>query len=392
MIVAEAKLAPLDCDGGATISCGMTDISTNAEQEDPSADEAQPRFTLEDISAAEKQIEAQIKRIDFYITEYTVELLANKLRNGEFYVPTYQREFTWEPERQTRFIESVLMGLPIPFLIFWTNPESGALEIIDGSQRLRTIRDFILGDMVLGELEELSRLSGFRFSDLPISRQRKIKNLSIRGIILNQHADEQARFAVFERVNTGSKNANTAEVRRGALGGPFLDLVRELAQDSVFVSLAPMSDEQRDLRQNEELVTRFFAYGDGLEGYQDRVAPFLYAYTKRLNSLLADKPELAEAYRDRFHRTMRFVEAQFPFGFRRGPGLVSTPKARFEAISIGSFLALEDDPGLASRSNPNIAAWVTSAEFKKVAGSGSANAINKLRGRIEYVRGKLQDR
>ena len=351
-----------------------------------------PRFTPDEVTAAEKQIEAQLRRIDFYITEYSIELLANKMKNGEFYVPSYQREFTWEPERQTRFIESVLMGLPIPFLIFWTDPETGALEIIDGSQRLRTIREFILGDMALGELEELSRLSGFRFKDLPTSRQRKIKNLSIRGIILNQHADEQARFAVFERVNTGSKTANTAEVRRGALGGPFLDLVRELAVDATFVGLAPMSAEQRDLRQNEELVTRFFAYGDGLEGYQDRVAPFLYAYTKRLNVLLADNPELAGAYRERFQLTMRFVAEHFPFGFRRGPGLVSTPKARFEAIAIGSFLALRDDHGLSTRPHPEIAEWVTAPEFRKVAGSGSANAINKLRGRIEYVRDKLLGR
>ena len=54
-----------------------------------------------------------------------------------------------------------------------------------------------------------------RFSDLPESRQRKIKNRSIRGIVLNEHADEEARFDLFDRINTGHKNANKAEVRRG---------------------------------------------------------------------------------------------------------------------------------------------------------------------------------
>src|SRR6266853_1018285 len=99
-------------------------------------------LTEEMVAAAEDQILEQSKRIDFYITEYSVELLASKMRGGEFEVPYYQREFTWEPERKSRFIESLLMGLPIPFLFFWERAE-GKLEIVDGSQRLRTIHQFI---------------------------------------------------------------------------------------------------------------------------------------------------------------------------------------------------------------------------------------------------------
>jgi uncharacterized protein with ParB-like and HNH nuclease domain len=138
-------------------------------------------LTDELVAAAEAQIVDQSKRIDFYLTEYTLELLANKMQAGEFVVPNYQREYTWEEERKSRFLESVMMGLPIPFLFFWEIPETGRLEIVDGSQRLRTIEEFILGDFELGDLEELSLLTGFRFRDLPESRQRKIKNRSIRG-------------------------------------------------------------------------------------------------------------------------------------------------------------------------------------------------------------------
>ncbi|MEK0194139.1 DUF262 domain-containing protein, partial [Microcoleus anatoxicus] len=183
------------------------------------SDENQSKFTDEEVATAEQQIFEHTKRIEFYLTEYSIELLAQKMQNGDFEIPAYQREFTWEPERKSRFIESVLMGLPIPFLFFWESPSTGKLEIVDGSQRLRTIQEFVLGDFPLGDLEELSLLTGFRFKDLPESRQRKIKNRSIRGIVLNEHADEQARFDLFDRINTGSKVANKAEVRRGALGG-----------------------------------------------------------------------------------------------------------------------------------------------------------------------------
>ncbi len=340
------------------------------------------------VVAAELQIVEQSKRIEFYITEYSIELLTTKMRNGDFFVPGYQREFTWEPERKSRFIESVLMGLPIPFLFFWENPESGKLEIVDGSQRLRTLEEFVLGDFTLGELEELSLLEGFRFRDLPESRQRKIKNRSIRGIVLNEHADEQSRFDLFDRINTGSKVANKAEVRRGALGGPFLDMVISLAADDVFTELAPLSEKLVKERVREELVTRFFAYGDGLEGYKDKVAPFIFAYTKKMNKSFEENPELEAEYRSRFHSTMAFIQSNFPWGFRRAEKGTTTPRSRFESIGIGSYLAIREKPELAGLT-VDTASWLGGEAFGDVTSADGANVLSKLVGRIHFVRDRL---
>lgn len=340
------------------------------------------------IEGAEAQIVEQSKRIEFYLTEYSVELLASKMRDGEFEVPAYQREFTWEDDRKSRFLESVIMGLPIPFLFFWESPESGKLEIVDGSQRLRTIEEFVLGEFVLGDLEQLSLLAGLRFRDLPESRQRKIKNRSIRGIVLNEHADEQSRFDLFDRINTGSKAANKAEVRRGALGGRFLDLVISLAKDELFATLAPVSAKQEKEREREELVTRFFAYGDGLDGYRDRVAPFLYSYSKKMNAEFEADPAKVDAYRQRFMRTMRFIADKFPYGFKRGRDGKATPRARFEAIAIGSYLALTQRPDLAD-AQLGVDGWLEEGDFRQVTGSDGANAIGRLRHRMYFVRDKL---
>jgi hypothetical protein len=344
------------------------------------------RITEEQKAAAEAEIIEQSKRIDFYITEYSVELLAGKMRNGAFEVPPYQREFTWEPERKSRFIESVIMGLPIPFLFFW-EMEDGRLEIVDGSQRLRTIEEFVLGDLRLGDLESLPALSNFRFTDLPESRQRKINNRSIRGIVLNEHADEQARFDMFERINTSSKAANRAEVRRGALTGPFMNLVIDLAKLPAFVALAPVSEKLRKEREQEELVIRFFAYGDGLEGYKDRPSEFLFDYAKRMNAALAADPAFEGTYRQRFLDTIAFIQAVFPHGFRRTATGKATPRARFEAISIGSFLALQANPQLALQ-HPDVARWLE-GEFLTITGSDGANAVARLRRRINFVRDEL---
>lgn len=342
----------------------------------------------EGVAQAEAQIVELSKRIEFYLTEYSVELLASKMKKGEFVVPAYQREYTWEHDRKSRFIESLVLGLPIPFLFFWEMP-NGKLEIVDGSQRLRSIEEFVLGDLRLGELQSLTALSGFKFSDLPESRQRKINNRSIRGIVLNEHADEQARFDMFERINTGSKIANMAEVRRGALAGPFMDLIIELSILPKFIALAPVSKKDVDEREYEELVARFFAYSDGLEGYKDRPSEFIFNYVKKMNSRAANDPVLADRYRARFQEAISFITRVFPYGFRRNLKGKATPRARFEAIAVGSRLALDECPGLANEGIPDVTPWLSSDDFTRVTGSDGANAIARLRERTGFVRDRL---
>ncbi len=341
----------------------------------------------EKVLRAEEQIVEQSKRIEFYLTEYSIELLASKMKDGEFTIPKYQREDIWEPDRKSRFIESLLMGLPIPFLFFWEKPD-GRLEIVDGSQRLRTIRQFLLGDLRLGELSELSELEGLQFKDLPESRQRKIKNRSIRGIVLNEHADVEARFDLFDRINTGSKIASPVEVRRGALSGPFMNLVIDLAVNDIFVKLAPVPKMSADMRKREDMVTRFFAYGDGLNGYKDKPALFLFDYAEKMNKHFLENAGDAEKYKDRFLQAMAFVKKVFPDGFRKSKTAKDTYFARFEAIAIGTSLAIAEQPGLADKT-PDVSEWFNRDEFEQHVRSGGSNVRSKLVGRLHFVRDKL---
>ncbi len=344
--------------------------------------------TPEQIEAAEAQIIENSRRIDYYIVEYSFEVLAAKMANGDLQIPAYQRDDTWEPARKSRFIESLLMNLPIPFLFFWESP-TGKLEIVDGCQRLRTIQQFLEGRLVLSApLSQLNRLEGFYFTDLPLSRQRKIKNRSIRGIILNEHTAEADQFEIFDRINTGSKIANKAEIRRGILRGPFLDLVVALAKDPAFMALAPASNQDVNRREREELVTRFFAYSDGLTGYKDRPSQFLSEYMRDANQRFQAMPGLTDTYGRRFHETMDFVARVFPRGFRRAKDGSKTPRSRFEAIAIGSYLALAERPDL-RHNTVDVSTWVDGGEFKEVVGADGANAIGRLRGRINYVKDRL---
>ncbi|MGE4338048.1 MAG: DUF262 domain-containing protein [Pigmentiphaga sp.] len=346
------------------------------------------KISADQIEEAENEIVERSRKIDFYLTEYTVELLAEKMNRKEFVIPDYQREDTWETARKSRFVESLIMGLPVPFLFFW-EMETGKLEIVDGSQRLRTIQRYLNDELKLSTLAALPSLSGTYFSDLPPSRQRKIKNRSIRGIVLNEHADIQARLDMFERINTGSKVANPAEVRRGALRGPFQDLVMDLAQNDLLAKLAPVSAKSEGERIPEELVARFFAYGDGLDDYKENPAYFTFEYTKRMNDEFQKSPELADSYRERFMSMLDFVDKTFPTGFRKTDQARSTPRVRFEAIAIGSYLALEQRPKLATGIPPDVTGWINGEDFEEVTTSDAANVKSKLQKRINFVMQKL---
>jgi len=342
----------------------------------------------ETLKAAELQLNSYSKKIDFYTSEYTIEILAHKVAEKEYTVPDYQREYTWENPRKSKFIESILIGLPIPFVFFWMNDETGKLEIVDGSQRLRTIEEYLGGRLILEGLERLDLLNGTTFNDLPLSRRRKILNISIRGIILSENTDIEARVDLFERINTGSKVANPAEVRRGALRGTFMDFVNRLATNELFIKLAPISAKQKKEREAEELVARFFAYSDGLDGYKDDVSPFIFRYIKKMNAEFDHDPNLEAEYEERFLRMIKFVDKSFELGFRKTLGAKTTPRARYESIALGSHFALNEKPNL-SVDVQKINSILDSSEFKKEVGSDGANARRRLNGRIDFMRAAL---
>lgn len=342
----------------------------------------------EQLQNAELQLQEFSKKIDFYTSEYTVEILAQKVTNEDFGVPDYQREFTWELERKCRFIESLLMGLPIPFVFLWMNDETGQLEIVDGSQRLRTLEEYMNNKLQLNGLERLNLLNGTKYEDLTLPRQRKLKNQSIRAVVLSDKTDLESRVDLFERINTGSKVANPAEVRRGALRGPFMEFIIQIAQDEQFTRLATVTKSQKATREREELALRFFAYTDGLEGYKDRVREFLFSYTKEMNVVFENTPELAIEYQERLTKVLNFVERSFTLGFRKSAGAKTTPRSRFESIAIGVHQALQENPQLAiTQEKTDI--LINSDDFKKKVTSDGANVKSKLEGRINVVKQAL---
>ena len=207
-----------------------------------------PTITQEQRDAAEQQIVEHHKIIDYDTREYPVEVIVAKYTNrleeddNDFFIPDYQRDLTWPEQHQSLFVESVLMGLPIPLLFLAdVAGQEGRAEIVDGSQRVRTLARFMNNELRLSGLQRLTKLNGFTFADLPPIRQRRFGRHTMRMIELREGADEEVRRDIFSRINTSSQNLNAMEERWGSKDGPFLEIIRHCSKEPLFIKLAPLS-------------------------------------------------------------------------------------------------------------------------------------------------------
>ena len=361
-----------------------------------------PRRTVgppsEKMKAAAEQVIRDLElSVRFIVTDYSVEFVTEKIRQEEYYVPEYQREMVWDDAVQSRYIESVLIGLPIPFVFLWQDDE-GKMEIVDGSQRIRTLRRFADDELKLGKLQLLPEVNGFRFSDLSESRRRKFNARTLRGIVLENATTTATRTEMFARINTGGRSANDAEIRRGSLPGAFTDLVIHCADQPSFVQLTPISQRLINGREREELVVRFFTFLEGFDvpaqdvpGWKDRPREYIFVFVEQANKhALKDSGFIGRLQKD-FDQMVDFVAGSFPNGFRKAPQAKQVPRARYEAIAVGTGLALRQRPDLLNRPLQQIE-WAADSEFFKVTTSDAANVRSKLIGRIEFVRGRLVER
>ncbi|MCL2843249.1 MAG: DUF262 domain-containing protein [Oscillospiraceae bacterium] len=329
--------------------------------------------------SAERQLKESQKQIDYDTKDFTVELIIDKFARGDFFIPLYQRNFIWKPKNKTLFIESVLLGLPIPFM-FFGNCEDGRVEVIDGAQRLQTLVAFRNGELKLKGLEKLDKLNGFSFNDLPEAQQRKFLNRVLRIVVLEENTSDEVRQDLFNRINTTGMKANDSEVRRGSLLGPFTTFIEECTNNTLFQSLCPISVKNVDRHERFEFILRFFAYVNNYKSFVHDVNTFLDGYLKQnLDSFDQHNGKVE------FERMLEFVSQYFPHGFAKTATAKSTPRVRFEAISVGTALALRENPNLTVQNVD----WLYSDDFKRHTTSDASNNQGKLRGRIEYVRDQL---
>ena len=343
----------------------------------------------EDVLKSSQQITEKKQDIKYDTRDYVIGYLTQMFEDDNLYVPLdYQRNFIWNEKDKCFFIESVLMGLPIPFM-FFSDTEDGRIEIVDGAQRTQTLVEFMQGALVMNNLEILTESNGFTFNDLDPAIQRKFANTNIRVVFLEEGTTEKVRQEIFKRINTEGRKAVPTETRRGSIEGKFMSFLGECAKNPKFNKLAPRSEQTEKRYEGIELVSRFFAYADNyatdFPGYSGNVAQYIDKYIENMNESW-EKESREEEYKIRFQSMLDFAEIYLGSrGFRKKEKSKSTPRARFEALAVGIALALQENPDLKNDDN----AWIDGDEFSLITRSDAANNKTKLKRRIEFVKNKL---
>ncbi len=354
------------------------------------------KFSENEQERIVSEFQKETKLYEYRTKDYPFEVLHNKFGDEDdlsksLYVPEYQREFIWKPDKQSLFIESVLLGVPLtPFLVsdnVKNNENSGRLEIVDGSQRIRTLIAFYENKLRLRKLEKLKEINSAKFKDLPKKLQSYFTNKDFRVIVVD-NAGIEVRKDLYKRINTTSEALTDAEIRKGSYSGPFYDMVLELSENDTFKDICPIANNKVSRGEYQELVLRFFAYIDKYNEFKHDVAIFLNDYLDEMNNTEFDKNYYTKA----FFEMVNFVRQYYSLGFRKENKSKSTPRVRFEAISVGTYLAIKENKQL---ENPNMD-WLISKGFKIQTTSDASNNSNRLKNRIEFVRdgllGKLDEK
>lgn len=351
---------------------------------------ATTKITAAEIQKAEKQLKELQIPYDYDSLEYPIEVLLYKFKTGEIkdgasiYIPNYQRNFIWTEKDMGRFIESLFLGVPIQPIFGSLDDETGFIEVIDGSQRIRTINEFVNNGLILRNLKKLDSLNGFTYEDLAPARQNKFQTIGLRFQIISDKATKEVKQDIFYRINTSGMRASPSEIRKGSFSGDFYNFVIECSKNELFEKLAPLSKGKIKRGDAQELVLRFFAYTELGTDSKTKGQGFLNDYVEVKNRDKFSKEE-KERLEQNFNAILFFVEKFFPYGFAKSVGSNSTPRVRFEAISVGSFLALQEKPDL----KPAYMDWLDSLEFDNEVASDGSNNTGRLTSRVNFVKNCL---
>jgi hypothetical protein len=246
---------------------------------DPLAEELIDDEQSEDPDAA-GQIEYQITS---YGADFPIDGLVRRLGDGAILIPHFQRSYVWSQTKASRFIESLLMGLPVPGVFFAREADTGCQLVIDGQQRLKTLEYFYAGVFADSgrefKLRGLgSRFEGATYKSLAAEDRRRLDDYTIHATIVKQDEpseDDTSVYHIFERLNTGGMQLVPQEIRACIYHGEFIELLANLNETEAWREMyGTASKRMRD----RELILRFFALFDSAASYSRPMKDFLNRY------------------------------------------------------------------------------------------------------------------
>lgn len=226
--------------------------------------------TVRQFKKLENEVQKQRRKIRTDGYAMSVGEIASLYEDNDIDVrPQFQRFFRWTREQKTNFIESVLLGIPLP-QIFVGQREDGVWEIVDGMQRLSTLLEFMgeLRDehrdrkqksLQLSDATYLPSLKNMTWKDLPVALKRDFRRAKVNVSIVMRGSDTRAKYDLFQRLNTGGAAMSDQEVRNCLLvmeNEKFYTWLKELSEIESFTECVAISDRLADEGYHMELASR----------------------------------------------------------------------------------------------------------------------------------------
>nr|WP_315258406.1 DUF262 domain-containing protein [uncultured Flavobacterium sp.] len=226
------------------------------------------------------------KTLNLYPIDYPFETLFQRSSSKPpklILNPEFQRKYKWDKdgnERASKFIESCLMRIPLPACYFAEN-DKGFHEVIDGVQRITTIKNFFNDEFRLEGLSILKDLEGKSFSELG-DLKNELENTTIRCIVLRKENPKELIQEIFARLNQGAVELTPQEIRHAIYPGSLDNLLIELG-DIDFIKNFGKGEaglKVKDGRESEEMILRFFAFQTDLSDYDDKLSKYLDKFSR----------------------------------------------------------------------------------------------------------------
>jgi hypothetical protein len=351
------------------------------------------------LPTLEKKYHTQMRQIVTQKIELPISALISMIETQIDLNPDFQRRERWHSERQSRFIESLIMNVPVP-PVFLGEDDYGKYVVLDGRQRLTAVSAFLRNEYKLKKLEIWEELNGSTYSDL-VKRDfaKFFTRRFIPAVVILKESSSEVKYDVFDRLNTGGVVAEPMEIRNAIYRGQFTKLLEELARVSEFCQLwgipvDRIAAEKHPLYQrmaDMELVLRFFAlyeYDKMDVNFRDYLSEYMGSRNK---AYIADK-ELAAIDAARLMRAV--TNSLRIFGtraFERGTGAEKAPPKRSAPLADAIMIALADHDSRHTTEAQVTAVQkardelFTNEEFVKAISAGT-NGRTAIRTRIELAR------
>lgn len=356
---------------------------------------------VEDDAAGDEPISHPFDPSKLFIVSktMTLDLFIKRIAEGEIDLsPSFQRNDVWNDRSRSRLIESILIRIPLPaFYIDATDDDNWI--VVDGHQRLTTIKEFAVDKtMKLIGLEFLDQYNEKGYVELPRDLRRRLEESQVTVYLIQAGTPEQAKFNIFERINTGGMPLSRQEIRHALNQGAATELLDRLSCSAPFIEATRGSI--RDKRMTaQEFVLRFIAFHLAPNGpsANEEFDFFLHKTMKKLNGMNKDEIENIEK---KFHLAMDRAKRLFgDYAFRKydAEGGRKNPlnKALFETWSVALAEINDDRARKLIRNRESLTAEFLklikeSQQFSASISQATGN-IAKIRLRFETVRNLVNE-